>query len=99
MATIGSPTRCPLPAAGPVRVVNGDYRLDNVILAPDGARVLAVLDWELSTLGDPLADFSYHLMKYHMPPTNTGASTGTLIGHDLAGLANTSLGAQTARYT
>ena len=47
--------------------------------------VLAVLDWELSTLGDPLADFTYHLMKWHMPPTDTGAGTGTLVGLDLAG--------------
>src|ERR1700681_2670362 len=81
-----------LPPAGPIRLVHGDYRLDNVILAPEGPRVLAVLDWELSTLGDPLADFSYHLMKYHMPPTDTGASTGTLGGHDLAALGIPSLG-------
>ena len=80
-----------IPPAGPVRLVHGDYRLDNVILAPDSPRVLAVLDWELSTLGDPLADFSYHLMKYHMPPTDTGASTGTLAGHDLAVLGIPSL--------
>jgi aminoglycoside phosphotransferase (APT) family kinase protein len=75
-----------LPPAGPIRLVHGDYRLDNVILAPDGPRILAVLDWELSTLGDPLADFSYHLMKWHMPPTDSGASTGTLIGYDLKAL-------------
>jgi aminoglycoside phosphotransferase (APT) family kinase protein len=75
-----------LPPAGPVRLVHGDFRLDNLILAPDAPRVLAVLDWELSTLGDPLADFSYHLMKWHMPPTDTGASTGTLAGRDLAAL-------------
>jgi aminoglycoside phosphotransferase (APT) family kinase protein len=80
-----------IPPAGPVRLVHGDYRLDNVIVAPDAPRVLAVLDWELSTLGDPLADFSYHLMKYHMPPTDTGASTGTLAGHDLAALGIPSL--------
>ena len=52
-----------------MRLVHGDFRLDNVILAPDAPCVRAVLDWELSTLGDPLADFSYHLMKWHMPPT------------------------------
>ena len=87
-----------IPPAGPVRLVHGDYRLDNVILAPDGPRVLAVLDWELSTLGDPLADFSYHLMKYHMPPTDTGASTGTLVGHDLAALGIPSLGSYVDAY-
>jgi aminoglycoside phosphotransferase (APT) family kinase protein len=80
-----------IPPAGPVRLVHGDYRLDNVILAPDGPRVLAVLDWELSTLGDPLADFSYHLMKWHMPPSDSGASTGTLVGFDLAKLGIPSL--------
>ncbi|HEY4821980.1 MAG TPA: phosphotransferase family protein, partial [Xanthobacteraceae bacterium] len=47
---------------------------------------------------DPLADFSYHLMKYHMPPTNTGASTGTLIGHDLAALGIPSLGSYVDAY-
>jgi aminoglycoside phosphotransferase (APT) family kinase protein len=75
-----------LPPPAPVRLVHGDYRLDNVILAPDKADILAVLDWELSTLGDPLADFSYHLMKWHNPPSDTGTSTGTLVGHDTAAL-------------
>jgi aminoglycoside phosphotransferase (APT) family kinase protein len=75
-----------LPPPGPVRLIHGDFRLDNIIIAPEGPDVLAVLDWELSTLGDPLADFSYHLMKYHMPPTDTGGGTGTLVGHDLVAL-------------
>jgi aminoglycoside phosphotransferase (APT) family kinase protein len=75
-----------LPPTGPVRLIHGDFRLDNAIVAADGPRVLAVLDWELSTLGDPLADFSYHLMKYHMPPTDTGGGTGTLVGHDIGAL-------------
>ncbi len=46
--------------------------------------ILAVLDWELSTLGDPLADLAYHLMQWDMPPSETGAGTGTLVGLDLA---------------
>jgi aminoglycoside phosphotransferase (APT) family kinase protein len=75
-----------LPPPGPVRLLHGDFRLDNTIVAADRPDVLAVLDWELSTLGDPLADFSYHLMKYHMPPTDTGGGTGTLIGRDLDAL-------------
>ena len=75
-----------LPPGGPVRLVHGDFRLDNMILAPDAPEVLAVLDWELSTLGDPLADFSYHLMKYHMPPADSGGGTGSLVGHDLEAL-------------
>jgi aminoglycoside phosphotransferase (APT) family kinase protein len=75
-----------LPPAAPVRLVHGDYRLDNMILAADGPRVLAVLDWELSTLGDPLADFTYHLMQWHMPVSESGAGTATLVGHDLDAL-------------
>ena len=75
-----------LPPQRAVRLIHGDFRFDNTIVAPDASTMLAVLDWELSTLGDPLADFSYHLMKYHMPPTESSGSTGTLVGRDLAAL-------------
>jgi aminoglycoside phosphotransferase (APT) family kinase protein len=75
-----------LPPPTPVRLVHGDYRLDNIILSPSQPTILAVLDWELSTLGDPLADLAYHLMQWDMPPSETGAGTGTLVGHDLGRL-------------
>jgi aminoglycoside phosphotransferase (APT) family kinase protein len=85
-----------LPPAGPARVVHGDYRLDNIILKPDAPDVAAVLDWELSTLGDPLADFSYHLMQWHMPPADAG--TGSLVGEDLAALGIPPLDAYVDAY-
>jgi len=85
-----------LPPPQTPRLVHGDYRLDNIILAPDAPRIVAVLDWELSTLGDPLADFSYHLMQWSMPPSEAG--TGSLVGFDLAALGIPSLEDYVAAY-
>jgi aminoglycoside phosphotransferase (APT) family kinase protein len=51
-----------------VSIVHGDFRLDNMMFHPTEPKVLAVLDWELSTLGHPLADFSYHCMAWHIKP-------------------------------
>jgi aminoglycoside phosphotransferase (APT) family kinase protein len=58
-----------IPASDATTIVHGDYRLDNTIFHPTEPRLLAVLDWELSTLGEPLADFSYHCMSWHIPAT------------------------------
>ena len=57
-----------IPPETATTVVHGDFRLDNAIYHPGEPRILAVLDWELSTLGDPLADFAYHCMSWHIPP-------------------------------
>lgn len=75
-----------IPAADETSIVHGDFRIDNVIFHPSESRILAVLDWELSTLGHPLADFAYHCMTWRMPQ---GASRG------LAGVPLTELGIPT----
>jgi len=54
-------------------VVHGDYRLDNMIIHPTEPRIIAVLDWELSTIGHPLGDFTYHLMAWQMPEIGIGS--------------------------
>ncbi|HEX3945474.1 MAG TPA: phosphotransferase family protein [Rhizomicrobium sp.] len=86
-----------LPDAPRDAIVHGDYRLDNMILHPAKPQVLAVLDWELCTIGDPMADFTYHLMQWQMPGegSNTGA---TLLNADLTSLGIPSMDEYTARY-
>ena len=83
-----------LPPEGPARIVHGDFRLDNLILAPDAPDVRAVLDWELSTLGDPMADFSYLLIAWVIPAT---ARNG-LAGADIAALGIPTVEQMVERY-
>ncbi|MEO7917623.1 MAG: phosphotransferase [Dokdonella sp.] len=76
------PQHIPVEEVDTGALVHGDFRIDNVIFHPTEPRILAVIDWELSTLGHPLADFAYHMMSWHIPP---GALRG-LGGVDLAAL-------------
>lgn len=62
-----------IPADDSASIVHGDYRLDNMIVHPTEPKVIAVLDWELSTIGHPLADFTYHLMTWQMPEIGIGS--------------------------
>lgn len=71
-----------IPASDETSIVHGDYRLDNMVIHPTQGRVLAVLDWELSTLGHPLGDFTYHLMQWRMPVI-AGTSASGLAELDL----------------
>jgi aminoglycoside phosphotransferase (APT) family kinase protein len=78
----------------PAAIVHGDFRVDNVVFAPDGPRVAAVLDWELATLGDPLADFAYELMLYRLPTV----TVPSLAGRDLDALGLPSEDEYVAHY-
>lgn len=57
-----------MPPDGPASIVHGDYRIDNMVLKHDRPEIAALLDWELCTLGDPIADLTYFLMMWRMPP-------------------------------
>jgi aminoglycoside phosphotransferase (APT) family kinase protein len=77
-----------VPAEEETAIVHGDYRIDNIVFHPHEPVVLAVLDWELSTLGHPLADFSYHCMKWRLAAES---------GRGLAGIDFASTGIPTER--
>lgn len=83
-----------IPAQKYESIAHGDYRLDNLIFADDGS-VLAVLDWELSTLGDPMADFTYFLMSWVMAPEGRSG----LLGVDIESLGIPSMEAAITRYS
>ena len=83
-----------IPQDNAVSIVHGDFRFDNAIIHPTQPKVLAVLDWELSTLGHPLADFTYFLMVWNFPPSVRGG----LMGADLKELGIPSLEETVARY-
>ena len=83
-----------LPPEGPARIVHGDFRLDNLILDADQPRVKAVLDWELSTLGDPMADFSYLLIGWVIPASQRNGIAGV----DLEALGIPTIDETAARY-
>jgi aminoglycoside phosphotransferase (APT) family kinase protein len=86
------PTRIPEHQAS--AIVHGDFRIDNLVFHPVEPRVIAVLDWELSTLGDPLADFAYHCLAWFTPP---GLMRG-LAGLDIEALGIPSLDTYIADY-
>jgi aminoglycoside phosphotransferase (APT) family kinase protein len=68
-----------IPPEGESRIIHGDFRCDNMIFHPSEPRIVAVIDWELSTIGDPVCDFAFHAMMYRMP------------SHIVAGLAGVDL--------
>ncbi|MES2977099.1 MAG: phosphotransferase [Pseudomonadota bacterium] len=65
-----------IPGNDETSIAHGDFRADNMVFHPTEPKVLAVLDWELSTLGHPLADFAYNAMMYRMPPDILGGIAG-----------------------
>lgn len=83
-----------IPQDESLSIVHGDLRLDNLMFHPTEPRVIAVLDWELSTLGDPLADFAYHMITWHLRPDEFRGMAGA----DLAALGIPSANDYLLRY-
>jgi aminoglycoside phosphotransferase (APT) family kinase protein len=69
-----------IPANDETTLVHGDYRLDNILFAPDAAKAIGVIDWELSTLGHPLSDLAYACMSYHLDIPGRGGLAGVDVG-------------------
>ena len=72
-----------IPLEEETSIVHGDFRLDNMIFDPETHQVKAILDWELSTLGNPIADFTYHMMSWRLPAAAKGLG---MLGADLKSL-------------
>ena len=85
-----------LPSSDECAIAHGDYRFGNLMLAPDKPEVIAVLDWELSTLGHPLADLAYYCLPYHLPSDMPGMRG--LLGEDLEALGIPNEQETIARY-
>lgn len=83
-----------IPPGDETAIVHGDYRLDNIMFHPSEPRIIGVLDWELSTLGHPLADFAYHCMAWRLSPSQFRG----LVGHDLPALGIPSEAEYVAAY-
>ena len=66
-----------IPAGDEIAIVHGDYRIENLIFHPAEPRIVAIVDWELSTLGHPLADLAYNCLTYHLPPEALGLVEAT----------------------
>jgi aminoglycoside phosphotransferase (APT) family kinase protein len=79
-------------------LIHGDYGLHNILIQPDRPQVAAVLDWEVSTVGDPLADLAHHLAPWFLPPDSERHSVSTLVGRDLGALGLPNLDEYSDRY-
>lgn len=94
METLMGWLRANIPANDETTLIHGDYRLDNLLIAPDAPKIIGVIDWELSTLGHPLSDLAYACMSYHLNLPGRGG----LAGVDVASLGIPSEDEMIAQY-